>query len=56
MQRNFPVPNQWILYWQMDSWNPKTQYKGLINITNRDITSSYYANTSDGKVTINKER
>ena len=34
----------------------KVKYKGLINITNRDITSSYYANTSDGKVTINKER
>lgn len=34
----------------------KVKYKGLINITNRDITSSYYANISDGKVTINKER
>lgn len=34
----------------------KVKYKGLINITNRDITSSYYANINDGKVTINKER
>ena len=34
----------------------KVKYKGLINITNRDITSSYYANISDGKVTISKER
>ena len=34
----------------------KVKYKGLINITNRDITSSYYANINDGKVSINKER
>ncbi len=34
----------------------KVKYKGLVNITNRDITSSYYANINDGKVSINKER
>lgn len=32
------------------------KYKGLISITNRDITSSYYANINNNKININKER
>ena len=32
------------------------KYKGLISITNRDISVSYYANITDDKVLINKER
>lgn len=32
------------------------KYKGLVNITNRDIKVSYYANITNDKVSINKER
>ena len=32
------------------------KYKGLINITNRTIKSSYYANVNNEKIEINKER
>ena len=32
------------------------KYKGLINITNKTIKSSYYANVNNEKIEINKER
>ena len=32
------------------------KYEGLINISDKTIASSYYANINDGNITINKER
>ena len=34
----------------------KVKYNGLISVSDKIIISSYYANISDNKVTINKER